>query len=277
MAEIAVIQMRSGRQVEENLEVAANLIQQAGDQGAAMAILPENFAQMAKESQRRDISERAGDGRLQEFLSAQASRSGIWIVGGTIPLYSDDDRDDQPPVASCLVIDASGERVARYDKIHLFDVGIPGGEESYRESNHTFPGGQAVCVDTPVGRLGLAVCYDIRFPELFLRLTELGMEVLVLPAAFTSRTGKAHWEVLLRARAIESLCYVAAAAQGGQHENGRETWGHSMLIDPWGEIIAELKTEPGVLVADTDLLALEKIRQRFPALEHRRIDRNEGT
>ncbi len=273
MSKIALIQMRSGAKVAANLQDAAAYIKQAAEQGARLVVLPENFALMAKESQRRDIAEAPGDGPVQDFLSEQARNNGIWLVAGTIPLLDNDHESaDRPPAASCLVIDAGGNQVARYDKIHLFDVGIPGRAEAYYESAHTRAGGKAVCVDTPVGRLGLAVCYDIRFPALFMQLLDQGMEVLALPAAFTAATGKAHWEILLRARAIESLCYVAAAAQGGRHENGRETWGHSMLVDPWGAIDGEMNAEPGVAVSTINIDGLNRIRQRFPVLTHQRPD-----
>lgn len=269
MGKIALIQMRSGTKTAANLKDAAAYITQVAEQGAALAVLPENFALMARESQRRDIAETPGGGPLQDFLSEQARKNAIWLVTGTIPLRDQENESaDPPPAASCLVIDQGGTQVARYDKIHLFDVGIPGREEAYQESAHTRAGSQVCCVDTPIGRLGLAVCYDIRFPALFMQLLDQGMEVLALPAAFTAVTGKAHWEILLRARAIESLCYVAAAAQGGRHENGRETWGHSMLVDPWGAIDAELEQEPGVLIAAVDIDQLNKTRQRFPMLEH---------
>lgn len=271
MKKIALIQMRSCAKVANNLRDAARYISKAAAQGASLAVLPENFALMAKESQRRDIAEAPGNGPLRDFLSEQARKNSIWLVAGTIPLFDDDYLDGYPPAASCLVIDGDGSQVARYDKIHLFDVGIPGREEAYHESSHTHAGSHAVCVDTPIGRLGLAVCYDIRFPGLLLQLLEHGMEVLAVPAAFTARTGKAHWEILLRARAIESLCYVAAAAQGGRHESGRETWGHSMLVDPWGTITGEMDKEPGVLIAEIDIDELQRIRQRFPVLTHKRM------
>lgn len=273
MSKIALIQMRSGAKVAANLQVAATCITHAAEQGARLAILPENFALMARESQRREIAEAPGGGPLQDFLAEQARKNAIWLVAGTIPLLGDEHESaDRPPAASCLVIDSAGGQVARYDKIHLFDVGIPGREEAYHESDHTRAGSNVCCVDTPVGRLGLAVCYDIRFPALFRQLMDQGMEVLALPAAFTAGTGEAHWEILLRARAIESLCYVAAAAQGGHHENGRETWGHSMLVDPWGAINEEMDKEPGVLIAEIGIDELKSIRQRFPVLTHERLD-----
>jgi nitrilase len=277
VSKIALIQMCSCVEVARNLRDTADYIQQAAQQGASLAVLPENFASMARESQRRDIAEATGTGPVQDFLSEQARKNSIWLVAGTIPLLDgDDDSADQRPTASCLVFDQRGNLVSRYDKIHLFDVAIPGSEEAYRESAHTRAGSQAICVDTPVGRLGLAVCYDIRFPALFMRLMDQGMEILALPAAFTVATGEAHWEVLLRARAIESLCYVAAAAQGGRHESGRETWGHSMLVDPWGAISGELNREPGVLVAEIDIDELQGIRQRFPVLTHKQADNGEN-
>ena len=276
VSKIALIQMRSCVDVARNLRDTEDYIKKAAQQGAMLAVLPENFALLARESQRRDIAEEPGNGPLQNFLSEQARKNSIWLVAGTIPLLDgNDESPDQRPTASCLVFDQQGNQVSRYDKIHLFDVAIPGREEAYRESAHTRAGSQAICVDTPVGRLGLAVCYDIRFPALFMKLMDQGMEVLVLPAAFTVATGEAHWEILLRARAIESLCYVAAAAQGGSHESGRETWGHSMLVDPWGVIGGELDKEPGVLVGEIDIDELQSIRQRFPVLTHTQTDNGE--
>lgn len=263
---IALLQMCSGREIDANLETAARLIGDAAEAGGALAVLPENFAQMDAESRRREIAEAPGQGPLQNFLSRQARDHGLWLVGGTIPLRRENER---APVAAALVYDDRGVEVTAYDKIHLFDVGIPDSDEGYLESKHTTPGSKIVCVDSPAGRLGVAVCYDIRFPELIRALADDGMEVLVLPAAFTATTGKAHWEVLLRARAIENLCYVAAAAQAGSHENGRVTWGHSMLVNPWGTIVAELPTGVGVLEAAVDLEQQTRTRDRFPALAHR--------
>jgi predicted amidohydrolase len=268
------IQMTSTDDVAKNLEIASRILHKASAAGGAIAVLPENFAGIgADESFRLDIAETDGRGPIQEWLAAEAVRTGMWIVGGTIPIVS-----GQPgrPFASSLIFDDSGHRVGRYDKIHLFDVAIPGRDEHYRESANTLPGEAPVIVKTPWGRLGCGVCYDLRFPEMFRFLSVEGMDVLLLPAAFTEATGQAHWHSLIRARAIENLCYVVAAAQGGQHSAGRRTYGHSMIVDPWGDIMAEVTSTEGSDVnecigASIDLDRLQSLRQRFPALSHPRF------
>lgn len=266
---IGVVQMATGPNVGANLLEAERLIRQVAEEGAQIVVLPENFAFMGKED--RDqlaLRERDGQGPLQEFLARQAKQFGVWLVGGTIPLAAD------PPDkvrAACLVFDERGERVARYDKIHLFDVSLPGSNERYCESAVLEPGDTPVVIDTPFGRLGIAVCYDLRFPELFRRLVEEGAEILAVPSAFTAITGKAHWEILVRARAIENLAYVAAAAQGGFHVRGRETYGHSLIVDPWGTILAQVQRGAGVACATIEREFLESVRRSFPALSHRRL------
>jgi nitrilase len=238
-------------------------------EGAVLAVLPENFARMGKrESDRLALTEENNIGPLQDFLAAEAARAKMWIVGGTIPLKSE---DPKRPYASALVYDAEGKRAGRYDKIHLFDVRVPESEEAYRESRSTTPGTKPLIVETPWGRLGIAVCYDLRFPEQFRRMASQGMDILALPAAFTYRTGLAHWEPLLRARAIENLCYVVASAQTGTHPAGRQTYGRSMVVDPWGAILAQSAGRPGVCSATIDPAHLKRLRQQFPVLEHRRI------
>ena len=207
-------------------------------------------------------------GRSRSRLASLASELGLWIVAGTIPLRVP---GETRLAAACLVYDAAGRRVARYDKIHLFDVEIPGKDERYQESSSVRPGATPVCVDTPAGRLGLAVCYDLRFPELFRRLLSLGAEWFCLPSAFTAPTGRAHWEVLLRARAIENLCHVVAPAQSGFHENGRETHGDSMIVDCWGRVLARLPRGTGVVTAEIDLVRQRELRQNFPCVDHRRL------
>jgi predicted amidohydrolase len=265
---VAALQMCSGPDVGANLAQAQRLIAEAAARGAKLAVLPENFALMGRnERDKLAVAEREGEGPIQAFLAEQARRHGLWLVGGTIGLRGS---DPERVRAACLLYSDRGERVARYDKIHLFDVEV-GEREAYRESATLEPGAEPVLVDTPVGRLGLAVCYDLRFPELFRRLAGQGMQLLALPAAFTATTGAAHWEVLLRARAIENLCYVVASAQGGMHANGRATYGHSMVIDPWGKVLAELGTEPGTADAAIDPAELAQLRERFPALSHRRM------
>jgi nitrilase len=266
---VAAIQMNSGEDVAANLTRARRALRGAAAEGAALAVLPENFACMGrKESDRVALAEDDGAGPLQDFLAAEAARSGMWIIGGTVPLKSD---DPKRPFAAALVYDGTGRRVGRYDKVHLFDVRVPESEEAYRESRSTMPGARPLLVEAPWGVIGVAVCYDLRFPELFRWLSAEGADLIALPAAFTFRTGQAHWEPLLRARAIENLCYVVAAAQTGTHPGGRQTYGHSMIIDPWGAILADTGVRPGVVAAGIDTSRLRKLRQQFPALEHRRF------
>jgi nitrilase len=269
---VAVIQMTSAAEVEANLASARSLLEDAKNKGAALASLPENFPIMGrKETDKLAVAEFLGEGPIQEFLSRTAAELGIWIVGGTIPLRIDS--EPQRVAAACLVFDDRGRRVGRYDKIHLFDVDLPDRNERYRESASIAPGQQPAVIDTPAGKLGLAVCYDVRFPELFRWMQMQGAEILSVPAAFTAATGKAHWEILLRARAIENLCYVIAPAQSGQHANGRETWGESMIVDPWGVVLDRVTSSgPGVAVAEIDRTVQQEVRTRFPALTHRRLD-----
>jgi nitrilase len=269
MTNVACIQMASGPNVGANLLEAERLINQAVRQEARLVVLPENFAIMGQsERDKVAIREVEGEGPIQEFLVEQAVRNGIWLVGGTIPLEASDPDKIR---AACLVFDDTGQQVARYDKIHLFDVDLVDSAEQYTESETIEPDDRVVVFDSPFGRIGLAVCYDLRFPELFRQQLNEGMEVLVLPAAFTAITGRAHWEVLVRARAIENLCYVVAADQGGYHLNGRETHGHSMIVDPWGIILNSLARGPGVVSASIDLGRLESARRNFPSIQHRRL------
>ena len=271
MPMMAAIQMVSSPSVAENLATAAMLLAQAADAGAQLAVLPENFTLMGRsEDDKVAVRERAGDGPLQTFLAEQAAKHRIWLVGGTIPLHAVG--GDHRVRAACLLFDTTGRPVARYDKVHLFDVQVVGSAERYAESATIEPGERYVVADTPLGPLGLAVCYDVRFPEQFRALAVGGMTVLVLPAAFTAATGKAHWETLLRARAIENQCYVVAAAQGGSHANGRETYGDSLIIDPWGDILGRLPQGPGVVLGEFDAEHLKQIRRQFPVLEHRVTD-----
>jgi deaminated glutathione amidase len=267
----AVIQMTTSPDVEANLAIARGLLERAHAQGAVLAALPENFAIMGrKEADKLEVSEIAGEGPIQAFLGHCARELGMWIVGGTIPI-----RDQAEPgrvAAACLVFDERGRNVARYDKIHLFDVDIPGREERYRESATVVPGAEPVVTLTPLGHLGMAVCYDVRFPELFRVLQAQGAEVFSLPSAFTAPTGRAHWELLVRARAVENLCYVLAPAQSGMHENGRETYGDSLIVDPWGHVIARVaEAGPGLAVAEIDRTLQHELRGRFPALAHRKF------
>ncbi len=267
MSIIAAIQMVSGPIVAGNLAAAADLIARAAAGGAQLAVLPENFALMGqRENDLLAVCETEGDGPIQSFLAEQAARHRLWLVGGTIPLHTASDVNRVR--AACLLFNDQGRQVARYDKAHLFDVQVVGSAERYNESATIEPGDYYRVADTPLGRLGLAVCYDLRFPEQFRYLVAQGMEIMVLPAAFTATTGRLHWEILLRARAIENQCYVIAAGQGGVHVNGRETYGDSLIIDPWGVILNRQPWGSGVVLAQFDRELLENVRRQFPALQH---------
>ncbi|WP_341326425.1 carbon-nitrogen hydrolase family protein [Methylotuvimicrobium sp. KM2] len=269
MSKCAAIQMASSPNVGANLLEAEKLIGEAVNAGAELVVLPENFALMGEsETDKLTIKEVDGNGPIQDFLTSTALKYKVWVVGGTIPLAGDNDNKVR---AACLVYNDRGERIARYDKMHLFDVSVPDTEEEYRESNSIEPGHDPVVVDTPFGKLGLSVCYDLRFPELYRNLVAKGAEILLVPSAFTAQTGAAHWEVLLRARAIENLCYVIAPNQGGFHINGRKTFGHSMIVDPWGAVLGCHKNGGGFVCADIEHERLEKVRVSFPALQHRKI------
>ena len=285
MTRVAAVQMVSGPVVSENLDEAARLIDEAVSDGAGLVVLPENFAIMPRnDADRLAAVEMDGQGPIQEFLAAQARRHRVWLVGGTIPLAANSANDVQDAQvsreagtpgatkarAACLLFNDRGERVARYDKIHLFDVSLDNGEQ-YLESRSFEPGDEVVVADTPCGKLGFAVCYDLRFPELFRRLLDQGAELFVVPAAFTAHTGKAHWEVLVRARAIENLAYVIAAAQGGRHPSGRETHGDSMIVSPWGEVLARRAHGAGLVSADCDRARLQGVRASLPSIRHRRL------
>jgi nitrilase len=266
---VAAIQMTSGHEIDANLDAAGGFLAEAARLGAVLAALPENFAFMGMSGgDKRAIAEPDGAGRIQNFLADTARHLKIWIVGGTVPLRQD---ADGRVSASCLVYKSDGQRAARYDKMHLFDVDVPGSSESHRESAHTVPGRDPRLVDTPLGKLGLAVCYDMRFPELFRVLSRQGADAFVVPSAFTVPTGHAHWESLLRARAIENLAAVIAPAQWGTHPNRRETFGDSMIIDHWGKVLARMPSGTGCVVADLDTAARMEARAKFPALDHRVI------
>ena len=269
MSKVAAIQMASGPNVNAKLIEATRLITMAADAGAVLVVLPENFAVMGlSEFDKVKIREADGQGVIQDFLNEQAAKHGVWLVGGTIPLAA---HDPDKVRSACLLIDDQGQRVARYDKIHLFDVELPDNGERYVESETIEEGDQVVVVDSPFGRLGLAICYDLRFPELFRKMADQGVELIAIPSAFTAITGMAHWEPLVRARAIENLCYVIAAGQGGYHVNGRETYGDSMIVDPWGRVLDRLPSGSGFVLAELDMGNLESIRRNFPVLEHRRM------
>lgn len=260
---VAAIQMASGPNVEGNLGEARRLIANAAKQGAKLVVLPEFFAIMGlAEQDKLEVREQPGRGPIQAFMSEIARQHKIWLVGGSIPLAAsapDKVRN------TCLVYNELGEQVARYDKIHLFSLSL--GNESYDEAATIEPGDQVVVVDSPFGRIGLAVCYDLRFPELFRAMKDV--DIIVLPAAFTETTGKMHWELLVRARAVENLSYVIASAQGGYHVNGRETHGHSMIVDPWGRVLDVLPRGSGVVIASVNPSYQASLRGSLPALKHR--------
>lgn len=262
---VAAVQMASGPHVNANLQEAGRLIELAAASGARLVALPEYFGIMGmKETDKVAARERPGDGPIQNFLSETAKKHGIWIVGGTAPLESSLPNKVRN---ACLVYDKTGKQVARYDKIHLFNLNL--GQENYAEERTIEPGNQVITVDSPFGKLGLSVCYDLRFPELYRAMGEV--DILFVPAAFTATTGKAHWEPLIRARAIENLAYVVASAQGGYHVNGRETHGDTMIVDPWGVILDRLPRGSGVVVAGINPGYLRTIRQSLPALGHRTL------
>jgi predicted amidohydrolase len=262
---VAAIQMASGPNVTGNLHEARRLIEKAVELGARLVVLPEYFPIMGiKETDKIAVREQAGSGPIQTFLSETARRHGIWLVGGSIPLAA---TTPDKVLNSCLVFNELGEQVARYDKIHLFNLDL--GNEQYHEARTIEPGNQVVVVDSPFGRIGLAICYDLRFPELFRAMKDV--DIIVLPSAFTETTGKMHWEPLVRARAIENLAYVVAAAQGGYHVSGRETHGHSMIVDPWGRILDQMSRGSGVVIGEINRGYQASLRASLPALGHRTL------
>jgi nitrilase len=261
--------MNSGHLVADNLAAAGRLLREAKERGAEIACLPENFPFIGlRDADKLGVAEPDGDGPVQRFLSTTARELGLWILGGSTVIRSD---DANRVTNTSFLFDAAGKRVARYDKIHLFDVSIPGRNEQYLESRHVMPGRAIVVADTPAGRLGMSVCYDMRFPELYRELVAQGAQWLAAPAAFTVPTGRAHWETLLRARAIENLCYLVAPAQSGTHTSGRETYGDTLIVDYWGQVLTRLTKGEGVITAEFDLEKQAETRTRFPALEHRRL------
>jgi predicted amidohydrolase len=278
---VAVIQMVSGADVRANLADAARLVGQAAKEGAKLVLLPENFA-VLDGGPLSQFAEAEGDsfGMIQALLSDLALQHSLFIVGGTIPLSTRPVVDNEVAAESVragkvrsanLVFDPQGNQIARYDKIHLFDVKVADKQTQYSESRSFEPGTSPACIPTPFGKLGLSICYDLRFPELYRRLLKEGAEILTVPSAFTQVTGAAHWEVLLRARAIENQCYVLAANQGGVHNSSRETFGHSMIIDPWGKILTCVEKGEGVALAELDIDMLHELRERMPVQQHRRI------
>lgn len=267
---VAAIQMTSGMDVTNNLAQAEQLLLQAAKQGAVLAVLPEMFPLLGKgpafKAARIQLQETDGSGPIQDFLSRTAKQLGIWIIAGTMPLKS---ADPTRAYAACLVYDANGDRVARYDKLHLFDAKLSD-SEAYHESDTTVPGNKIVLVQTPVGKVGLSVCYDMRFPELYRELLSLGAEIFAVPVAFAVTTGKMHWDVLTRAIAIQNFSYFIGAGQYGRHV-GRETYGNSVIIAPNGEVLSRLEQGAGVVIATINLAELANLRAQLPALKHQRI------
>jgi predicted amidohydrolase len=273
MTRVAAIQMNSTEDVNANLRAAERLLEQAAQAGARLAVLPENFSFMgARDTDKLAHAEHEGRGPVQQFLVGISKRLQLWIIAGTMPMVVPDKPDKVH--AACLVYDSMGQRIARYDKIHLFDVDVQreGNTESYRESAHIdFGALNPTTVTTPLGVFGLSVCYDLRFPELYRALSAKGAQLLTIPSAFTEKTGEAHWELLLRARAVENLCYVIAPNQCGTHPGSRRTWGHSMIVNPWGEVLTQRAEGEGVITADLDISRQAQIRSSFPSLTHRRL------
>lgn len=267
---IAAIQMVSGTSLADNLDQAEKLLAAAAQQGAELAVLPETFAVFAASQQQALGQEEAfGEAVISQFLSEQAKKHQLWIVGGTIPIAQSP--GESKSYAACLVFNAEGELCARYNKMHLFDVEVGDEQGSYRESDTFVAGNELVVVDTPVGRLGLSVCYDLRFPELYRALFAKGVDLIAVPSAFTLKTGKAHWLPLLQARAIENQCYIIGANQGGRHSEKRETSGDSVIINGWGEVLAHRDKGPGCIVADMDVDGLNAIRRSMPIKQHQRF------
>jgi len=268
---VAAIQMNSGSDVGANLELADRLLGEAAEDDCKLAVLPENFALMPERGKdKAKHAEKLGDGPIQAFLADAAARHGIWIIAGSMPLVSPEIAAERV-YGACPVYNADGDIQAVYRKIHLFDVDLVDKQESYRESNSMFPGDDLVTVDTPAGRVGLTICYDVRFPELFRQLVDAGSTLFTVPAAFTVTTGEAHWHTLLRARAIENLAYVIAPGQYGLHPDDRSTFGHSLICDPWGRILAEQAEGNCVVAADIDPELPARLRSEFPALSNRRL------
>jgi predicted amidohydrolase len=265
---VAAIQMASGPNVAANLTEVGRLIDYAVKQQASLIVLPENFAIMpVAETERIKAAEEFTSGPIQDFIASKAAQHGVWIVAGTLGIKS---LDGARINSASILFNDAGEIVARYDKMHLFDVRLESGEE-YTESRVFEAGNEVIVADTPFGGLGIAVCYDLRFPELFRAMLDKGANLFAVPSAFTARTGKAHWEVLVRARAVENLAYVIAAGQGGYHVSGRETHGDSMIVNPWGEILDRLPRGSGVVIASVDLDMQKRIRASLPSIDHRRL------
>lgn len=268
---VAAIQMNSSDSVSDNLDLLDSLLGEAAQQGNNLVLLPENFAFMGHPKELVEkVMEDFNDGPIQSFISDKAKEYGFWIVAGSIPIKN---ADQSKSLARCLVVDSRGILVKYYDKIHLFDVIVNG--KTYSESSYIEPGSKPISVQTPWFRLGLSICYDVRFPELYRSKAYQEIDLIMVPAAFTAETGQAHWQTLLKSRAIENLCYVLASAQWGEHYGQRKTYGHSMIVDPWGEVKDLLPTGNGVVSSEINLELIAETRERFPALSHRKIKIND--
>ena len=269
MGKISAIQLNSGPNIKVNLFDVSSLIEKIADTDSKMVVLPENFALMPEnDSDYIKHAEALGDGQIQNHISDLASRYKIWIVGGTIPIKSS---DGNRVAASTITYNDKGEQKSVYNKIHLFDVTLPKSEESYNESKYFVPGDKIETIETPLGRAGISCCYDLRFPELFRLQQKEKIEIIIIPASFTEQTGKKHWEVLLKARAIENLCYVVSSCQGGYHINGKKTYGHSMIVSPWGKTLDIIEKGKGFITSEIDLLKLKSLRENFPVLDHMKL------
>ena len=269
MGKISAIQLNSGPNINVNLFDVSSLIEKIADSDSKMVVLPENFALMPEnDSDYIKHAEALGDGQIQNHISDLASRYKIWIVGGTIPIKSS---DGNRVAASTITYNDKGEQISVYNKIHLFDVTLPKSEESYNESKYFVPGDKIETIETPLGRAGISCCYDLRFPELFRLQQKEKIEIIIIPASFTEQTGQKHWEVLLKARAIENLCYVVSSCQGGYHINGKKTYGHSMIVSPWGKTLDIIEKGKGFIASEIDLVKLKSLRENFPVLDHMKL------
>lgn len=258
--------MVSSADVEANLDMAASLISEASGNDIQLAVLPEYFPVIGNdETEKLKYQETFRNGPLQDFLADNAGKNGIWLMGGSIPLATD---NMERVSNSCLLFSPQGNCTARYDKIHLFDVYVGDEQESYNESNTMVAGNSVTVAETPFGNIGMSICYDLRFPEHYRKMLKHGVDIITVPSAFTEATGRRHWELLLRARAVENLCYVIAPNQGGKHSEKRRTWGHSMVVDPWGEVLSSMEFGNGVVYAELDLARQQELRKSFPALQH---------
>lgn len=266
MAKVASIQLSSGPNIQANLLEVGKYLEQISKTDSKLVVLPENFAMMPEsDSEFLTNSETEGSGPIQDFISEKARIYKLWIIAGTIPIRTD---NPKKVTSTTFVYNDMGEVVTRYDKVHLFDVELPNSDESYNESEVFQNGNDLKVVKTPVGVIGLAICYDLRFPELFRLQKSHNVELLVIPSAFTEQTGKVHWETLVKARAIENLCYVVTSCQDGYHISGRQTHGNSMIVNPWGQIMSRLSSGSGFIESEIDIKKLNSIREKFPVLDH---------